>query len=168
MCSLAGVQEEGWVSVGVHIDGYLIARVLGKNAGCLADGGDAYARQNLQGVKFRSAAVMPMFRGVPPEEQVRLAEHERLQRVYLSQFAVLPALMDLEQQYKRSDPVGFYKKSVKYHVRPQSFNWLLAALCDVGAELNLVNGWNAGEWNNSSPDVEFRAQRKFLEEHLEV
>ena len=73
--------------------------------------------------------------------------------------------MDLEQQYKHIDPVGFYKKSVRYHLRPQSFNWILAALCDVGAELNFVIGWNAGV-HNVSPDVEFRAQLRFLKDHL--
>ena len=40
MCSLAGVPE-GWVNVDIHIDGYLVARVLGKNAGCFAGAGDA-------------------------------------------------------------------------------------------------------------------------------
>ena len=149
--------------MGVVIDGYLIARVL---AGCFAGEGDVLARQVLQGVKFRTAAVMPMFRGLPPEEQVRFAEHERLQAVHMSQFPALPAVMVLEQQYKRMDEVGFYTKSVKYHVRSQSFNWLLAALCDVGAERNFVIGWNAGEWWNLSQDDEFRAQSQFLKDHL--
>merc|ERR1711971_837232 len=55
MCSAAGVPEDGWVSVGVHIDGYPIARVLGKNAGSFAGGGDALARQAFSGMRFKSA-----------------------------------------------------------------------------------------------------------------
>ena len=105
-------------------------------------------------------------------KQVRFAEHERLQAVHLSQFPALPALMDLEQQYKGIDSVGFYKKSAESHVRPQSFEWLMVALCCVGAELNFVIGWNAGHWWNegelNAPDIEFRAQRQFLEDHLET
>ena len=165
MCSAAGVPEDGWVSVGVHIDGYLIARVLGKNAGSFAGGGDALARQTFSGIRFKSAAVMPMFRALPADEQQRFTEHEQAQGTYLSEFPTLPAIMDLEQLYKQGDPAGFYKKSVKYHVRPQSFHWFVAALCDVGADLNFVIGWNAGEWKNLSADVEFRAQRRFLNDH---
>ena len=71
MCTLAGVLEEGWVNVGIHIDGVCIARVLGKNAGCYAGGGDALARQALQGMKYKTVAVMPMFRALPAEEQQR-------------------------------------------------------------------------------------------------
>jgi hypothetical protein len=167
MCTLAGVPEEGWVSVGIHIDSYPIARVIGKNAGCFAGGGDLVARQFLADQRFRTAAVMPMFNSLPGDEQARFSEHERLQKIHLSGFRALPALMDLEQQYRQIDPVGFYKKSVKYHVRPQCFNWLLAALCDVGAELNFVIGWNAGDYKNQSPDVEFRSQLRFLKDHLD-
>jgi hypothetical protein len=169
ICALAGVPEVGWNNVGIHIDGYLIARVLGKNAGCFAGDGDAIARQALQGLKFKTAAVMPMGRSLPPPKQARFVEHERLQAVHLSQFPALPALMDLEQLYKRIDPVGFYRLA-ESHVRPQSFEWLMVALCCVGAELNFVIGWNANNngRRDSAPDREFRAQRQFLEDHLDT
>ena len=75
--------------------------------------------------------------------------------------------MDLEELYKRQgqDPNGFYKRSVKYHVRPQSFKWFVAALCEVGADLNFIIGWNAGQPKNPSTDTEFSAQHRFLVDH---
>jgi hypothetical protein len=169
ICALAGFPEVGWNNVGIHIDGYLIARVLGKNAGCFAGGGDATARKALQGLKFKTVAVMPMARSLPPCQQARFVEHERLQAVHLSQFPALPALMDLEQLYKRIDSVGFYRLA-KSHVRPESFEWLMVALCCVGAELNFVIGWNADNngRRDSATDSEFRAQRQFLEDHLDT
>jgi hypothetical protein len=169
ICALAGFPEVGWNNVGIHIDGYLIARVLGKNAGCFAGGGDATARKALQGLKFKTVAVMPMARSLPPLQQARFVEHERLQAVHLSQFPALPALMDLEQLYKRIDSVGFYRLA-KSHVRPESFEWLMVALCCVGAELNFVIGWNADNngRRDSATDSEFRAQRQFLKDHLDT
>ena len=159
------ISNEGWVQIGVYIDNYLIAHVLGKNAGSFAGSGEVIARKTFAGMRFNTAAVMPMFRALPPNEQLRFIEHERTQEKYLSDFSALPAIMDLEQQYKQIDPAGLYKKSLKHHVRPQSFHWFLATLCDVGAELNFVIGWNAGEWTNASADIEFIAQRRFLDEY---
>jgi hypothetical protein len=162
LCGPAGVPDRGWQSVLIEIDGWPIARVLGMNAGVFHGGGDSFAREELQGQVFESAAVVPMFRALPPNHQKRYAEHEQLQRQHLGHVRALPALMDLEAQYKEIDEVGFYKTSVKLHVRPQCFNWLIAAICDTGADLTFMIGWNAESGPAGNLREEFEAQQVFI------
>ena len=45
--------------------------------------------------------------------------------------------------------------------------WLIVALCDVGAEINRVIGWNAAK-DREAPSVEeeFATHLRFLREHV--
>ena len=94
VCARAGVPCQGWVSVGVMIDGYPIARIIGGNGVYLHGHGDDICCQALRGQQFSTVAVMPMFKALPAAYQQHFEQHERASDMCVSLATDLQVCVD--------------------------------------------------------------------------